>query len=95
MTIDTEILELAKIKGINLSKECNDYLKALLSTDIKAIPTDQAAIMQELKNNELKLMEFNKNNELLKRKLKEIDDKKQQEIERRARQHDLGQYKRR
>lgn len=80
VTLDPQIRHLCKLKNINISNECNNFLKALFdieSYDEAALEIEITKTSQEIYNNKKKLIILE--NELGEKKLKRLEDKNKKE----------------
>lgn len=79
ITIDTDLLERARLNNINLSKEINDYLKRIFSLPTISMPNEKDEIDKLLKEKQIKMLEDLKEIENLKTKKQSMTEQKEKE----------------
>ena len=78
--LDIELIERAKLNGINISKECNTHLDRLLSLPTITIPDESDKIEDKIKEKEIEFLGLSKELNELKTKRQEINKKKEEDI---------------
>ncbi len=78
ISLDVDLVELSKIKGIKLSTILNDYLKEYLLVDETKIPKEKDLLVQEKTEMQVK-------QKLIDNKLRKFKDQEQKEIQERIR----------